>query len=49
MTALLVLLLAVASVVDGSDRVGGRLSRMSTGVGLLVGASAIVARGVLVG
>ncbi|OLO50555.1 hypothetical protein BKH30_09305 [Actinomyces oris] len=49
MTALLVLLLAVASVVDGSDRVGGRLSRMSTGVGLLVGASAIVALGVLVG
>ena len=49
MTALLVLLLAAASVVDGSDRVSRGLSRMSTGVGLLVGVPAVVALGVLVG
>ena len=49
MTALLVLLLAVASVVDGSDQMSGRLSWMSAGVRLLVGVSAVVALGVLVG
>ena len=49
MTALLLLLLASASVVDGSDRVSGRLSRMSVGARLLVGVSAVVALGVLVG
>ena len=49
MTALLVLLFAVASVVGGSDRVSGGLSRRSAGVRLLVGMSAVVALGVLVG
>ena len=49
MTALLVLLLASASVVDGSGRVSGRLSRMSVGARLLVGVSAVAALGVLVG
>ena len=46
MTALLVLLFAVASVVGGSDRVSGGLS---AGVRLLVGVSAVAALGVLVG
>jgi len=49
MTALLVLLFAVASVVGGSDLVSGGLSRRSAGVRLLVGMSAVVALGVLVG
>lgn len=49
MTALLVLLLAAASVVDGSAWAGGRSSRMSAGVRLLVGVSAVAALGVLVG
>ena len=49
MTALLVLLFAVASVVGGSGRVSGGLSRRSAGVRLLVGVSAVVALGVLVG
>ena len=49
MTALLVLLFAVASVVGGSGRVGGRLSRMSVKVRLLVGVLVVVALGVLVG
>lgn len=49
MTALLLLLLASASVVDGSDRVSGRWSRMPVGARLLVGVSAVVALGVLVG
>ena len=49
MTALLVLLFAVASVVDGSAWAGGRSSRMSAGVRLLVGVSAVAALGVLVG
>ena len=49
MTALLVLLFAVASVVDGSGRVSGGLSRRSARVRLLVGVSAVVALGVLVG
>ena len=49
MTALLLLLLASASVVDGSDRVSGRWSRMPVRVRLLVGVSAVVALGVLVG
>jgi len=48
-TALLVLLFAVASVVGGSGRVGGRLSRMSVKVRLLVGVLVVVALGVLVG
>ena len=37
MTALLVLLLAAASVVAGSDWVGRRSSRMAVGVRLLLG------------
>ena len=49
MTALLVLLLAVASVIDGSCWVGRRLSRMSVKVRLLVGVLVVVALGVLVG
>ena len=49
MTALLVLLCAVASVVGGTDRVRGGLSRMSAGVRLLVGVPAVLALGVLVG
>lgn len=49
MTALLVLLCAVASVVGGTDRVRGGLSWMSAGVRLLVGVPAVVALGVLVG
>ena len=49
MTALLVLLLAAASVVDGSAWAGGRSSRMPAGVRLLVGVSAVTALGVLVG
>ena len=49
MTALLVLLFAVASVVGGSGRVGEGLSRRSARVRLLVGVSAVVALGVLVG
>lgn len=49
MTALLVLLFAVASVVGGSGRVSGGLSRMSAGVRFLVGVSAVLALGVLVG
>ena len=49
MTALLVLLLAAASAVDGSGRVGGRLSRMSVGARLLLGVPAVAALGVLVG
>ena len=49
MTALLVLLFAVASVVGGSDLVSGGLSRRSAGVRLLVGMSVVVALGVLVG
>lgn len=49
MTALLVLLFAVASVAGGSDRVGGGLSRRPAGVRLLVGFPAVVALGVLVG
>lgn len=49
MTALLVLLFAVASVVGGSGWVSGRLSRMSAGVRFLVGVSAVLALGVLVG
>ena len=49
MTALLVLLLAAASAVDGSGRVGGRLSRMSVGARLLLGVPAVAVLGVLVG
>ena len=49
MTALLVLLFAVASVVGGSGRVSGRLSRMSVGARLLLGVPAVAALGVLVG
>ena len=49
MTALLVLLFAVASVVGGSGRVSEGLSRRSARVRLLVGVSAVVALGVLVG
>ena len=49
MTALLLLLLASASVVDGSDRVSRRWSRMPVRARLLVGVSAVVALGVLVG
>lgn len=49
MTALLVLLLAAASAVDGSGRVGGRLSRMSVRARLLVGVPVIAVLGVLVG
>ena len=49
MTALLVLLCAVASVVGGSDWVSGGLSRRTTGVRFLVGVSAVLALGVLVG
>ena len=49
MTALLVLLFAVASVVGGSGWVSGGLSRMSAGVRFLVGVSAVLALGVLVG
>jgi len=48
-TALLVLLFAVASVVGGSGRVSGGLSRRSAGARLLVGVPAVVALGVLVG
>lgn len=47
--ALLVLLFAVASVVGGSGRVSGGLSRRSVRVRLLVGVSAVLALGVLVG
>lgn len=47
--ALLVLLFAVASVVGGSGRVSEGLSRRSARVSLLVGVSAVVALGVLVG
>ena len=49
MTALLVLLFSVASVVGGSGRVSEGLSRRSARVRLLVGVSAVVALGVLVG
>ena len=49
MTALLVLLFAVASVVGGSGRVSEGLSRRAARVRLLVGMSAVVALGVLVG
>ena len=49
MMALLVLLFAVASVVGGSGRVSEGLSRRSARVSLLVGVSAVVALGVLVG
>lgn len=49
MTALLVLLFAVASVVGGSGWVSGGLSRMSARVRFLVGVSAVLALGVLVG
>ena len=49
MTALLVLLFAVASVVGGSGRVSEGLSQRSARVRLLVGVSAVVALGVLVG
>ena len=49
MTALLVLLFAVASVVGGSGRVSEGLSRRSARVRVLVGVSAVVALGVLVG
>ena len=49
MTALLVLLFAVASVVGGSGRVSEGLSRRSARVRLLVGVSAVVALGFLVG
>ena len=49
MISLFLLLFAAASVVVGSDRVGGGLSRRSAGVRLLVGVSAVVALGVLVG
>lgn len=49
MTALLVLLFAVASVDGGSGRVSEGLSRRSARVRLLVGVSAVVALGVLVG
>lgn len=47
--ALLVLLFAVASVVGGSGRVSEGLSRRSARVSLLVGVSAVLALGVLVG
>ena len=49
MTALLVLLLAVASVVAGSDWVGRRSSRMAVGVRLLLGVPAVAVLGVLIG
>lgn len=49
MISLFLLLFAAASVVVGSDRVGGGLSRRSAGVRLLVGVPAVVALGVLVG
>ena len=49
MTALLVLLLAAASVVDGSDRVGGRLSRAPVRARLLVGVLVVAALGFLIG
>ena len=49
MTALLVLLLAAASVVVGSDWVGRRLSRMAVGVRLLLGMPAVAVLGVLIG
>ena len=49
MTALLVLLRAVAHVVGGSAWVSGGLSRRTTGVRFLVGVSAVLALGVLVG
>ena len=49
MTALLVLLLAAASVVAGSDWVGRRLSRMAVGVRLLSGMPAVAVLGVLIG
>lgn len=49
MTALLVLLLAVASVVDGSAWVRGRTSRSPAKARLLAGVLAVVAFGVLIG
>ena len=49
MTALLVLLLAAASVVAGSDWVGRRSSRMAVGVRLLLGMPAVAVLGVLIG
>ena len=49
MTALLVLLLAAASAVDGSGRVGGRSSRAPVRARLLVGVPVIAVLGVLVG
>ena len=49
MTALLVLLFAVASMVGGSGRVSEGLSRMSVGARLLLGVPAVAALGVLVG
>ena len=49
MISLFLLLFAAASVVVGSDRVSGGLSRRSAGARLLVGVSAVVALGVLVG
>ena len=49
MTALLVLLLAAASVVAGSDWVGRRSSRMAVGVRLLLGVPAVAVLGVLIG
>ena len=49
MISLFLLLFAAASVVVGSDRVSGGLSRRSAGVRLLVGVPAVVALGVLVG
>ena len=49
MTALLVLLLAVASVVDGSAWVRGRTSRSPAKARLLAGVPAVVALGVLIG
>ena len=49
MISLFLLLFAAASVVVGSDRVSGGLSRRSAGARLLVGVPAVVALGVLVG
>ena len=49
MTALLVLLLAAASVVDGSAWVRGRTSRSPAKVRLLAGVPAVAALGVLIG
>lgn len=49
MTALLVLLLAVASVVDGSAWVRGRTSRSPAKARLLAGVPAVAALGVLIG